>query len=287
MALKDIVINGHSFCWAEKTYIMGVINVTPDSFSDGGAFLALDDARRQAEAMIEQGADILDIGGESTRPFSDPVSAEEEINRVIPLIKAIRKDTDHPISIDTTKARVAEAALDQGADIINDISAMRFEPGIVRLALLFNAKVILMHMKGTPKNMQINPHYDDVTGEVRSFLEERISWVVAQGVLRENIFIDPGIGFGKGAKDNLVLINRLHEFAVLSAPIVIGLSRKAFLGAITGINAPHDRDIPTMGAAAVAVIRGAHIVRVHDVKMARQVLSVADAIVREGLPGNN
>ncbi|MGQ9499397.1 MAG: dihydropteroate synthase [Dissulfurimicrobium sp.] len=287
MALKDLVINGHSFCWGKKTYIMGVINVTPDSFSDGGAFLALDDARRQAETMIEQGADILDIGGESTRPFSDPVSAEEEINRVIPLIKAIRKVTDHPISIDTTKARVAEAALEEGADIINDISAMRFEPEIVRLALLFNAKVILMHMKGTPKDMQINPHYDDVIGEVRSFLEERISWVVAQGVLRENIFIDPGIGFGKNIKDNLVLINRLHELAVLSAPIVIGLSRKAFLGAITGINVPHDRDIPTMGAAAVAVIRGAHIVRVHDVKMARHVLSVVDAIVREGLPGNN
>ena len=287
MALKDLVINGHSFCWGKKTYIMGVINVTPDSFSDGGHFLALNDARRQADTMIEQGADILDIGGESTRPFSDPVSAEEEIKRVIPLIKAIRKTTVHPISIDTTKARVAEAALEQGADIINDISAMRFEPRMVRLALLFNAKVILMHMKGTPKNMQINPHYVDVTGEVRSFLEERISWVVAHGVLRENIFIDPGIGFGKGAKDNLMLINRLNELAGISAPVVIGLSRKAFLGAITGIKVPHERDVATMGAAAVAVVRGAHIIRVHDVKMARQVLSVADAIVREGLPGDN
>ena len=287
MALKDLVINGHSFCWGKKTYIMGVINVTPDSFSDGGDFLALDDARRQAEAMIEQGADILDIGGESTRPFSDSVTDKEEINRVIPLIKAIRKTTDHPISIDTTKARVAEAALEQGADIINEISAMRFEPRMVRLALLFNAKVILMHMKGTPKDMQINPHYVDVTGEVISFLEERISWVVAHGVLRENIFIDPGIGFGKGAKDNLMLINRLNELAGLSAPIVIGLSRKAFLGSITGIRVPHERDVATMGAAAVAVVRGAHIIRVHDVKMARQVLSVADAIVREGLPGDN
>lgn len=287
MALKDLIIRGHRFCWGKKTYIMGVINVTPDSFSDGGLFLSLDSARRHAETMIEQGADILDIGGESTRPFAEPVGAEEEIKRVIPLIKAIRKVTDHPISIDTTKACVAEAALEQGADIINDISAMRFDPEMGRLALLYNAKVILMHMKGTPKDMQINPHYNNVIGEVRSFLEERLSWAVTYGIPRENIMIDPGIGFGKGFNDNLSLINRLNEFTTLSAPIVIGLSRKAFLGTITGIKAPDERDIPTMAAAVVAVMRGAHIVRVHNVKMARQVLSVADAIVREGLPDDN
>ncbi|MGB9711544.1 MAG: dihydropteroate synthase [Dissulfurimicrobium sp.] len=281
MTLKDMVIRGHVFCWDNGPYIMGIINVTPDSFSDGGHFLELDDAIMQAERLIEEGADILDIGGESTRPFSEPVSAEEEIRRVIPVIKAVRQATDRPISIDTTKALVAKAALEHGADIINDISALRFEPVMAEIASSFKAKVILMHMKGTPKDMQVKPCYDDVIGEVRSFLEKRISWAVLHGIPKEDILIDPGIGFGKDVAHNLTLINRLQEFEELSAPIVVGPSRKAFLGAITGIKTPYERDIPTLGAVAVAAVRGAHILRVHNVKNARQVLSVVNAIYQE------
>ena len=281
--MNDTVIRGRCFQWGAQTYTMGVINVTPDSFSDGGFFLSSAAAVRQAETLIEGGADILDIGGESSRPFSRPVSAEEEIKRVLPVIKGTRKVSDHPISIDTTKAAVAEAAIMEGADIINDISALRFDPDMVKVASRFNSKVVLMHMQGTPMDMQINPHYDDVVAEVISFLRERILWAVARGIQRENILIDPGIGFGKSGGDNLTLINRVSKLSELDAPIVIGPSRKAFLGAITGIKIPGQRDIPTLGAVAASAMRGAHIIRVHDVDKAKQILGVIDAIRREDM----
>ncbi len=274
----QISIRGRSFNWnRHQTYIMGVINVTPDSFSDGGRFLHAQNAAEQARDLVAHGADILDIGGESTRPFSESVSAEEELRRVIPAIKAIRQITQVPISIDTTKAMVAEKALEAGADIINDISALRFDPRMVAVAKQCNAPIILMHMQGTPRDMQINPHYSDVINEVSSFLQDRVEWALEHGIHRDRIIVDPGIGFGKNLEDNLALINRLDELA-LDFPVLVGPSRKAFLGAITGIEIPEDRDVATLGAVAAAILKGAHIIRVHNVALTVQVVRVIDAI---------
>ncbi len=257
---------------------MGIVNVTPDSFSDGGRFLAPEAAVEQARQLAEHGAAILDIGGESTRPFSEPVSMEEELHRVIPVIRAIRKETEIPISIDTTKAEVARQALAAGADIINDISAFRFDPLMVEVAREHNAPVILMHMKGTPGDMQINPQYSDVVKEVASFLRERVRWAMDRGIKRNRIIVDPGIGFGKGLQDNLALINHVNELRVDDLPVLIGPSRKAFIGTITGIKTPEERDHATLGAVAAAILRGAQIVRVHNVALTAQVVKVIDAI---------
>jgi len=262
---------------------MGVINVTPDSFSDGGKFSSPEGAKQQAASLIAAGADILDIGGESARPFSEPVTLEEELRRVIPAIREIRKISDCPISVDTVKAEMAEAALSEGADIINDISALRFDPRMADVASALEAPVILMHMKGTPRYMQVNPSYEDVVGEVKLFLEKRVTWANSKGIPREKILIDPGIGFGKNFHDNLVLINHLQEFTELGVPVVVGVSRKAFLGAITGIKEAEERDVATLGAVAASSMRGADLVRVHNVALTRQVLQVVDAICRESL----
>ncbi len=280
MRAGQITIRGRSFEWERRTYIMGVINVTPDSFSDGGRFLHAQAAAEQASSLVRQGADILDIGGESTRPFSQPVPAEEELRRVIPAIEAIRQVTQAPISIDTTKALVAEEALKAGADIINDISALRFDPRMVEVAREFEAPVVLMHMKGTPRDMQINPSYADVLKEVSSFLKERVEWATEKGVQADRIIIDPGIGFGKRPEDNLILINRLDRLEP-DLPVLVGPSRKAFIGHITGIEAPDERDTATLGAVAAAAMRGASIVRVHNVAPVKQVLKVIDAIKSE------
>jgi dihydropteroate synthase len=260
---------------------MGVVNVTPDSFSDEGNFFSPADALRQAGLLVAAGADILDIGGESTRPFSEPVSLEEELRRVIPVIRGIRGFTDCPVSIDTTKAEVARRALDEGADLVNDVSALTFDPDMADLAAARGAPVILMHMKGTPRDMQVSPGYTDVVEEVRVFLKERLAAAQSRGIPGDRILVDPGIGFGKRLEDNVVLINRLEEFSGLEAPICVGASRKAFLGAITGVEKASERDVATLGAVAVAAVRGAHLVRVHDVARARQVLQVVDAICRE------
>lgn len=262
---------------------MGVINVTPDSFSDGGKFSSPEGARRQAALLVAAGADILDIGGESTRPFSEPVTLEEELRRVIPVIREIRKISDCLISVDTMKAEVAEAALYEGADIINDISALRFDPKMADVASAFEAPVVLMHMKGSPKDMQVDPYYEDVVGEVKGFLEKRMAWANSKGIPKEKILIDPGIGFGKNFQDNLILINRLEEFTELGVPVMVGVSRKAFLGAIAGIEEAGERDVATLGAIAVSAMRGANLVRVHNVALTRQVLQVVDAICRESL----
>ncbi|MGB9497550.1 MAG: dihydropteroate synthase [Dissulfuribacterales bacterium] len=262
---------------------MGVINVTPDSFSDGGKFSSPEGAKQQAASLIAAGADILDIGGESARPFSEPVTLEEELRRVIPAIREIRKISDCPISVDTVKAEMAEAALSEGADIINDISALRFDPRMADVASALEAPVILMHMKGTPRYMQVNPSYEDVVGEVKLFLEKRVTWANSKGIPREKILIDPGIGFGKNFHDNLVLINHLQEFTELGVPVVVGVSRKAFLGTITGIKEAEERDVATLGAVAASSVRGADLVRVHNVALTRQVLQVVDAICRESL----
>jgi dihydropteroate synthase len=283
MALPSLAIKEYTFHWSSRTYIMGVINVTPDSFSDGGKFFSPEEAKRQAASLVAAGADILDIGGESTRPFSEPVTLEEELHRVIPVIREIRKISDCLISVDTVKAEVAEAALYEGADIINDISALRFDPRMADVASAFEAPVVLMHMKGSPKDMQVDPYYEDVVGEVKGFLEKRMAWANSKGIPKEKMLIDPGIGFGKNFQDNLVLINRLEEFTELGVPVMVGVSRKAFLGTIAGIEEAGERDMATLGAIAASAMRGANLVRVHNVALTRQVLQVVDAIRRESL----
>jgi len=261
----------------ERTYVMGVVNVTPDSFSDGGKFYEIDRAVERARELINAGADIIDIGGESTRPFSDPIPPEEELKRTIPVIEAIRNFSDIPISIDTTKAKVARKAIAVGADIVNDVSALRFDPEMVKVVAECGVPVVLMHMLGTPKTMQQNPHYDCLLGEILAFLQERIQFAVKGGVLREQIIIDPGIGFGKTAIHNLRLIRDLDVFNVLERPILLGLSRKRFIGAI--LNRPvEERELGTAVANTVGIMAGAHIVRVHDVAFQIDAIRMADAI---------
>ncbi len=263
---------------APRPLIMGVLNVTPDSFADGGLYFDHAAALSQARAQVAAGADLLDIGGESTRPFADPVPLSEELRRVVPVIEAIAPEITIPISIDTYKAEVARAALDAGAAVINDISALRFDPGMAPLAAAYQAPVILMHMQGTPRDMQRQPHYDDLMGEIKVFFRERLDFALSQGIPRDLLVLDPGIGFGKTGEHNLEILNRLDEFLDLGYPLLIGPSRKAFIGRITGQPAGEERDVGTLAALAVAVLRGARIVRTHNVSYARQFLAVLDAI---------
>jgi dihydropteroate synthase len=261
----------------DRTYVMGVVNVTPDSFSDGGKFYEIDRAVERARELINAGADIIDIGGESTRPFSDPIPLEEELKRTIPVIEAIRDFSDIPISIDTTKAEVARRAIAAGADIINDVSALRFDPEMVKVVAESGVPVVLMHMLGTPKTMQQNPHYDCLFGEIIAFLQERIQFAVKGGVAREQIIVDPGIGFGKTVTHNLRLIRDLDVFNILERPILLGLSRKRFIGAI--LNRPvEERELGTAVANTIGIMAGAHIVRVHDVAFQIDAIRMADAI---------
>jgi dihydropteroate synthase len=261
----------------DRTYVMGVVNVTPDSFSDGGKFYEIDRAVERARELINAGADIIDIGGESTRPFSDPIPLEEELKRTIPVIEAIRDFSDIPISIDTTKAEVARRALAAGADMVNDVSALRFDPEMVKVVAEHGVPVVLMHMLGTPKTMQQNPHYDCLFGEILAFLQERIQFAVKGGVSREQIIIDPGIGFGKTVTHNLRLIRDLDVFNILERPILLGLSRKRFIGAI--LNRPvEERELGTAVANTIGIMAGAHIVRVHDVAFQIDAIRMADAI---------
>jgi len=259
---------------------MGVINVTPDSFSDGGFYFSKDNAVKRGLELIEEGSDIIDIGGESTRPGSVSVSAKEELERVIPVISELRKRTNILISIDTSKSDVAHAALDAGADIINDISSFRFDPNLLSLAAQREVPIILMHMKGTPKTMQVNPHYEDLLFEVKSFLEERIKIARAHGVKKERIIIDPGIGFGKSIEDNLTLIHKLNFLEDLGRPILIGPSRKSFIGKILNLP-PQERIEGTIASAVLSVIQGAHILRVHDVASIKRAILVTEAIMNE------
>jgi dihydropteroate synthase len=217
----------HRLILGKRTCIMGIVNVTPDSFSDGGKFFTLDDAVAQGQKLFEEGADILDIGGESTRPFSDEVSDEEEIRRVIPVIENLAARISIPISIDTTKAGVARRAIQAGASIINDVSALRLDHGIADVAAEYDVPVILMHMLGTPKTMQTDPVYDDLIKEIKEFLKNAMDYAESKGISKSKIIIDPGIGFGKTVEHNLLLIKHLHEFKTLDVPILIGLSRKA------------------------------------------------------------
>lgn len=267
------------------TTIMGIVNVTPDSFSDGGRFHAVKDAIAQAERLIEAGAGIIDIGGESTRPFADDVPQEEEIDRVLPVIKALAHRTSVPISIDTTKSQVAEAAVAAGASIINDVSAMQMDERMPLTAAQLDVPVILMHMKGSPRTMQKAPSYNDVVAQVKDYLANAIGKAVEAGIDRDKIIIDPGIGFGKTGRHNLLLINHLAEFEDLEAPILVGPSRKRFIRDI--LKEPHQEDIRpdqpevetgTQAAVAASVINGAHIIRVHNVANTVAMVKVLDAI---------
>ncbi len=257
---------------------MGILNITPDSFADGGRHFSREAALAHARHLVAAGADILDVGGESTRPFSEPVPLEEELRRVLPVIEAIRADLQVPLSIDTYKAEVARRALEAGAHIINDISALRFDPDMAPLAAATGAPVILMHMKGTPRDMQKDPHYEDLLGEIKAFLAERRDFALAQGIAPEAIALDPGIGFGKTFAHNLQILNHLDTFLDLGCPLLVGPSRKAFIGHYLGGLPPDDRDYGTLAAVAAAVLKGAQILRVHNVAAAVQFLTLFQAI---------
>ncbi len=268
---------GHSLQFDERTLVMGVINITPDSFSDGGLFFDRDKAIEQGLALEREGADIIDIGGESTRPYSEKVSLKDELERVIPVIGALKSKVNIPISIDTCKAEVAGQAIAAGASIVNDISALRFDPEMAPVIAEAGVPVILMHMKGTPGNMQDNPVYDDLLSEITDFLNNAILTAEKAGIKRDMIIIDPGIGFGKSFEHNLTIIRDLARFKILDRPILMGISRKAFIGRITGKD-PLERDVGTMAAVSACVLNGAHIVRVHNVKMAAETVRVLDSI---------
>jgi dihydropteroate synthase len=268
----------------QRTLLMGIINVTPDSFYDGGRRLDSGRAIADGLGLIEAGADIIDIGGESTRPGARPVSAEEELERILPVVRGLRRVAKVPISIDTYKARVAREALDEGADLVNDVSALRFDGEMVGLAAAEKVPIVLMHMLGTPRTMQTEPRYDDVLREVIEFLAERIQFAAQAGIERQNIIVDPGIGFGKTLDHNLTLLRGLPAFAALGQPLLVGASRKAFIGRILGTE-PDQRLEGSLAAAVAAVLGGADIVRAHDVKETHRAIRVADA-VRFGLTGS-
>jgi dihydropteroate synthase len=265
--------------FSSRTHIMGILNVTPDSFSDGGKFFKLEDAVRQGINMAEEGADIIDVGGESTRPGSNPLAVEEESSRVIPVIEALSKEIDIPISIDTYKAKVAKEALDAGAQMINDISALRFDPEMKNVAAKHNVPIVLMHIKGTPKNMQENPWYEDVFSEITEYLRESIKIATEAGIDSGKIIIDPGIGFGKRLEDNLNILKNLKKISILGCPILIGCSRKSFIGKILDLPV-EERLEGSLAALAVAIMNGANIVRVHDVKESKRVAGLVDAVLR-------
>lgn len=264
-----------------KTLIMGVLNVTPDSFSDGGVFLPKDKAVDHALRMASQAADFIDIGGESSRPFSGSVSVHEELERVIPVIEVLREKTNSLISIDTTKSLVARQAVAAGAALINDISALRFDEEMAATVAELDVPVVLMHMKGTPRNMQVDPTYSNLMDEVKAFFEERMQYAVARGIPENHIILDPGIGFGKTFDHNVQILHRLKELTSLGRPVLIGTSRKAFLGKITGVTQADQRDIGTAASLAIGVYNGARIVRVHNVEVARQTVAVVEAIKHE------
>ena len=265
---------------AQKPVVMGIVNVTPDSFSDGGQYLDVPAAIAHGRELEADGAVILDVGGESTRPGAEPVSESEELRRVLPVIEGLRAaGAQARISIDTSKAAVARAALEAGASIVNDVTALRGDPAMVGVVAEHGAECCLMHMLGRPRTMQQDPHYDEVVADVKGFLEARMSFAVAHGVAEERILLDPGIGFGKTDVHNLELLGRLHELTELGRPIVIGTSRKSFLGRLTG-RPVQDRLAATIATNVIAYERGARIFRVHDVAPVRDALLITAATVR-------
>ena len=265
------ILNDKSFV------IMGIVNITPDSFSDGGEFLDPDAAAKHAMQLIQEGADVLDIGAESSRPGAEPVSEEEELRRILPVIKKIREQTGIPLSVDTTKANVAACSLDAGADWINDISAGRFDASMAPLVAKRQCPVVLMHSRKTPVDMQQNPTYTDVVSEVCQDLVSSVNLFCGQGVLKEHIIIDPGIGFAKRFEDNLAVLGQIHRIIALGFPVLLGTSRKSFIGTIVG-KTPRERLIGSLASIAGAYRQGVRIFRVHDVGASREFLQVLSAI---------
>lgn len=272
-----LVLGGRVLPLADRVHIMGVLNVTPDSFSDGGRYVDPDAAVAHALSMVEQGADVLDIGAESSQPGAVPIDEEEERRRLISVVRAVCRRTTVPVSVDTTKASIAQEALDVGAALINDISALRFDARMGDVVAKSGAGLILMHMQGTPQTMQRAAQYTDVVEEVRQFLKARLEAAREAGIQTERILLDPGIGFGKNCQHNVVLLDRLDAFHTLGRPLVIGVSRKAFIGKILG-RPVGERLMGTAGAVAVAVMKGARMVRVHDVAPIRDVVKMVEAI---------
>jgi dihydropteroate synthase len=272
-----------NFCldFSKKTYIMGILNVTPDSFSDGGLYLDKSSAIEKAYRMVKEGADIIDIGGESTRPGSESITIDEELRRTIPVIGALTKEIKVPISIDTYKSEVAKAALDAGASMVNDISGLRFDPRMAEVVSKYKVPVVIMHIKGTPKDMQQNPVYEALIPEMMDYLRGSISIAIRSGISEDKIIIDPGIGFGKTSEHNLEIINKLWEFTSLEKPILIGPSRKAFIGKILGDAPVTQRLEGTAAAIAISIMNGANMIRVHDIKEMAGVAKVVDAVKRE------
>ncbi|MEW5737365.1 MAG: dihydropteroate synthase [Myxococcota bacterium] len=277
--LQAVDWGGKRFEWGSRTYVMGVVNVTPDSFSDGGKFLAPDAAVAQGEALVSAGADLLDIGGQSTRPGARAVSEQEELDRVLPVVERLRRAVDVPLSIDTSRAGVARAALAAGAALVNDVTGLADDALLAEVAKA-KAGACAMHMQGTPETMQRSPSYADVVGEVLDFLEAALKRAEAAGLSRHAVLVDPGIGFGKTAGHNLYLLRRLGELKLLGAPVLVGTSRKSFLGALTGGKEPGERLVASTASAAIAAVGGADMVRVHDVRETKDALAVADAVMR-------
>ncbi|MEM7578855.1 MAG: dihydropteroate synthase [Cyanobacteria bacterium P01_A01_bin.80] len=269
-----------NFNWGSCTYLMGVLNVTPDSFSDGGEFNQPASALNQAVALTEKGADIIDVGGQSTRPGAEQISVEEELERVLSVIEVIRPKIDIPISVDTTRATVAKAAIDAGADIVNDISGGTFDSLMFSTVASLNVPIILMHIRGTPQTMQQMTDYQDVVAEIFNFLSQQITAAITAGIEREKIIIDPGIGFAKNLEQNVEIFRRLKELKKLNCPILVGPSRKSFIGRILNQPDPKARVWGTAAACCAAIFNGADILRIHDVEQMHDVSMVADALIR-------
>lgn len=263
---------------AERVHVMGILNVTPDSFSDGGEFLRPTDAMEQARRMIDEGADVVDVGGQSSRPGSQPISEDDELERVVPVVRKIREEWDGPVSVDTYRARVAEEAFSAGASMVNDITAFSAEPRIAEVTARAGAAAVLMHMRGTPATMQQDTAYDDLMGELAFFLGAAVDRALAAGVGDDQIAIDPGIGFGKTTEHNLAILRRLPELAVLGRPILVGPSRKSFIGNVLDLPV-EERLEGTLAAVAYAVVQGARILRVHDVRSAVRVARMVEACI--------
>ena len=285
--MSVLKIGNRSFELGKKTIIMGILNVTPDSFSDGGEFFSVENAVDHALQMEKDGADIIDIGGESTRPSSNHVSLDEELKRVVPVVEELVKKISIPISVDTYKSEIAKKTLDIGADMINDVTALRGDKNLADIIAEYNVPVCLMHMKGAPGDMQRNPRYTDVVNEIHDFLKERAKYAMSQRIKKENVIVDPGIGFGKrtghGIEDNCEILNRLSELKDLGFPIMVGASRKTFIGNICGKDKSltiSDRLEGSLAAACISVVNGADIVRVHDVKETRRCLNLVDNVIR-------
>ncbi|NEP14785.1 MAG: dihydropteroate synthase [Symploca sp. SIO2C1] len=278
---QPITIGERYFHWGERTYLMGVLNVTPDSFSDGGEFNTPAAALEQAQRLVDAGADIIDIGGQSTRPGAQTISEAEELKRVLPVVEAVRSSLNVPISVDTTRASVAQRAVEAGVDLVNDISGGTFDSEMLPIVAQLHVPIILMHMRGTPQTMQQLTDYQDLIGEIYQFLEAQIAAALAAGIERSHLIIDPGIGFAKNFEQNLSILRQLSTFHSLDVPILVGVSRKSFIGHILNQPNPKARVWGTAAACCSAIAVGADILRVHDVSEMRDVCLVADTIWRK------